>query len=176
MHKKLTALIASFAVSATMLFTAGAATAAPSTPALAPIPITGDFTDVLGGVGTFTGTFDLTSVAVQDGGLVGVGTLTGTLTDSAGAVIGTITQQVRLPLLAPRATCKILHLELGPLDLDLLGLVVHLDRIVLDITAQSGPGRLLGNLLCSIAQLLDGGAPLSQIALLLNRLIDILGG
>jgi hypothetical protein len=174
MHKKMTALFASLAVSATMLFTAGSATAAPSTPALAPIPVTGDFTDVLGGVGTFTGTFDLSSVAVQDGGLVAVGTLAGTLTDSAGAVIGTITQQVRLPL-APRGTCKILHLELGPLDLDLLGLVVHLDRVVLDITAQSGPGRLLGNLLCSIAHLLDGNGALDVIAGLLNRLIDILG-
>jgi len=173
MHKKLTALFASFAVSATMLFTAGAATAAPATPGLAPVPVTGDFTDVLGGVGTFTGTFDLSSVAVQDGGLVAVGSLTGTLTDSAGAVIGRIAQRVRLPL-APSGTCKILHLELGPLDLDLLGLVVHLDRVVLDITAQSGPGRLLGNLLCAIAHLLDGSGPLSQIAQLLNQLIGIL--
>jgi hypothetical protein len=34
-----------------------------------------------------------------------------------------------------------------PLDLNLLGLAIHLDRILLDITAQSGPGNLLGNLL-----------------------------
>jgi hypothetical protein len=174
MHKKLIALFASLAVSATMLFTAGAATAAPSTPGLAPVPVTGDFTDVLGGAGTFTGTFDLSRVVVQDGQLVAAGALTGTLTDSAGAVIGAIRQQVRLPL-APSGTCKILHLELGPLDLDLLGLVVHLDRIVLDITAQSGPGRLLGNLLCGIAHLLDGNGSLSVIAGLLNRLIDLLG-
>jgi len=46
---------------------------------------------------------------------------------------------------------------------------------VLDITAQSGPGRLLGNLLCAIAHLLDGSGPLSQIAQLLNQLIGILG-
>jgi hypothetical protein len=174
MHKKMVALFASLAVSASMLFTAGAATAAPPAPALDPIAVTGDFTDVLGGVGTFTGTFDLSRVAVQDGGLVAVGTLTGTLTDSAGAVIGTVTQQVRLPL-SPSGTCQILHLELGPLDLDLLGLVVHLDQVVLDITAQSGPGNLLGNLLCGIAGLLDGNSPLSVIARLLNQLIGLLG-
>jgi hypothetical protein len=60
-------------------------------------------------------------------------------------------------------TCDILHLTLGPLDLNLLGLMVHLDRVVLDITAQSGPGQLLGNLLwrspgCSTT---TGRSPLS---------------
>jgi hypothetical protein len=31
--------------------------------------------------------------------------------------------------------CPILHLELGPLDLNLLGLRVQLNQVVLDITA-----------------------------------------
>ena len=53
------------------------------------------------------------------------------------------------------ATCDILHLNLGPLDLDLLGLVIHLDEVVLDIVAESGAGNLLGNLLCAVAGLLD---------------------
>jgi hypothetical protein len=55
---------------------------------------------------------------------------------------------------------RILHLSLGPVDLNLLGLEVHLDNchngpITIDITAQSGPGNLLGNLLGSLAHLLD---------------------
>ena len=73
------------------------------------------------------------------------------------------------------ASCDILHLELGPLDLDLLGLVVHLDRVVLDITAQSGAGNLLGNLLCAITGLLDAGNLGTTLAGLLNRLIGVLG-
>ncbi len=72
---------------------------------------------------------------------------------------------------AQRAACDILHLTLGPLDLNLLGLQVHLDRVVLDIVAQSGAGNLLGNLLCAVAHLLDTGGTLSQ---LLNRLGQIL--
>jgi len=52
--------------------------------------------------------------------------------------------------------CPILHLDLGPLNLHLLGLNVHLNRVILDITATSGPGNLLGNLLCSVANLLNG--------------------
>jgi len=52
---------------------------------------------------------------------------------------------------------------------------VHVDRIVIDITAQPGPGNLLGNLLCAIAGLLDQpGAPLNIIADLLNSLLDLL--
>ena len=55
----------------------------------------------------------------------------------------------------------------------------HLDTVHLNITAQSGPGELVGNLLCAIANLLNGGLPLNtvlgQIAALLNQLLAILG-
>src|SRR5258705_1385652 len=131
------------------------------------VPITGTFTDALGGVGPFTGNFDIQRFVARNGQLLAVGTLTGTLTNSLGAVIGTITQQLILPVGAV-GTCDILHLTLGPLDLNLLGLQVHLDRVVLDIVAQSGPGQLLGNLLCAVANLLNNGGPLSGIASLLN--------
>ncbi len=52
-----------------------------------------------------------------------------------------------------QGACPVLHLDLGPLHLDLLGLVVDLNEVVLDITAQ--PGALLGNLLCSLTNLLS---------------------
>jgi hypothetical protein len=61
---------------------------------------------------------------------------------------------------------------LGPLDLDLLGLQVHLNQIVLDIDAAAGPGNLLGNLLCAVAGLLDN--PGAQLTRLLNDILGIL--
>ena len=77
-------------------------------------------------------------------------------------------------------TCAILHLELGPLNLTLLGLYVVLDNcangpITVDITGMTGPGNFLGNLLC---ELLGGGlinlqATLQQI---LNQIIGLLTG
>jgi hypothetical protein len=73
-------------------------------------------------------------------------TTTGTLTDSTGAVVGTATDTATTSV-AATGSCEILNLVLGPLDLDLLGLVVHLDQVVLNITAEQGPGNLLGNLL-----------------------------
>jgi hypothetical protein len=140
------------------------------------VPITGTFTDALGGVGQFTGTFDLKRFAVVDGQIAAVGTLTGTLTDSAGTVLGSIVRTITVLLdsAATQASCEILHLELGPLDLNLLGLEVHLNRIVLDITAVPGAGNLLGNLLCAIANLLNGGGALSAIVQLLNQILNAL--
>ena len=78
---------------------------------------------------------------------------------------------------AAAATCHILNLVLGPLDLNLLGLKIHLDKVVLTIDAEPGPGNLLGNLLCSVAGLLDGGLGglLGQLSNLLNRILGQLG-
>ena len=80
-------------------------------------------------------------------------------------------------VLAAAPACDVLHLVLAPLDLDLLGLQVHLDKVVLNIVAQSGAGQLLGNLLCAVVGLLDGGLGglLGRITNLLNRILAQLG-
>lgn len=75
-----------------------------------------------------------------------------------------------------QAVCDILHLVLRPIDLNLLGLRVHLSRVVLNIDAVSGPGNLLGNLLCAVAGLLDGGLQglLGRLTNLLNQILGTL--
>lgn len=108
-------------------------------------------------IGSFEGTLsDLRLVLVDDDELRAVGRFTGTLTDKAGNVVRKFTN---VPLSLPvdlensgpvGATCDILHLELGPLNLNVLGLIVRLNRVVLDIDAQAG-GGLLGDLLCALA-------------------------
>ena len=45
--------------------------------------------------------------------------------------------------------CQVLDLVLGPLHLDLLGLIVDLNQIHLQITADPA-GGILGSLLCSL--------------------------
>jgi len=67
-----------------------------------------------------------------------------------------------------------LHLDLGPLDLNLLGLHVHLNEVVLNIEAIPGAGNLLGNLLCAIAGLLDNVDLGGVLGNLLQNLIDAL--
>jgi hypothetical protein len=137
---------------------------------LAAVPVNG--TTATGG--TFVGTLDLARFAVRNNELVALGTLNGTIRDSSGAIVGTVRNAAaEVAVNAAKGSCSVLHLELGPVDLDLLGLQVHLNRVVLDITAVPGPGNLLGNLLCSIANLLNAQSPLSILSDALNGLLRI---
>jgi hypothetical protein len=85
-----------------------------------------------------------------------------------------LNQAVFIPLTSSEAlqaaTCEVLSLSLGPLDLNLLGLRVELDNcangpVTVDITAEP-EGGLLGSLLCGLANLLNGGNPNTLVALL----------
>ena len=80
------------------------------------------------------------------------------------------------------ASCSILSLALGPLDLNLLGLRVELNDcaagpVTVDITAIPG-GGLLGDLLCGLSNLLGGGAGAGSTAVqrLLFQVSQVLGG
>lgn len=125
------------------------------------------------GTHDFRGHFTIQKFVSRQGQLKAIGTLIGTYTDNMGNK-RSVTQQVAMPVSSITGTCKILHLVLGPLDLNLLGLMVHLNTVVLDITAQQG-GGLLGDLLCAVANLLHNGGSLSQITSLLNQILSIIG-
>jgi len=133
------------------------------------VPVTG----TTGKGGKFTGNFAVSRFQVVGDQIVAVGTLTGTVQNGVGNVIGTVLKTIRMIVNIQAASCDILHLELGPLDLDLLGLEVHLNRVVLDIDADP-TGGLLGALLCAVANLLDAGGPLAEIVGLLNQILALL--
>jgi hypothetical protein len=142
---------------------------------------------------TFAGHYRVNRFITTDSGKTkAVGKLTGTLTKKNGKTEQVAKKGVRMPVrpaastvsAAPAATgtvtpqvtgCQILDLVLGPLDLNLLGLVVHLDRVHLNITAVPGAGDLLGNLLCAVAGLLDSTQLLNLGTVLTNLLNAILG-
>jgi hypothetical protein len=87
---------------------------------------------------------------------------------------------------AQATSCQVLDLVINPINLNLLGLVVHTDTIHLNITAVPGAGNLLGNLLCGILGILNpptlptGGLTGAQLAQLLNAILGaltpVLGG
>ena len=171
MRLRLTLLAVLVTVAASLAAVTTSAAAAPAAP-----PATSSLTVPISFAqsgGTLNGVFTITSFAVNDAGqLVANGTFTGT------AVVGGITQTVTATpastAVTATGTCQILDLTLGPLHLDLLGLVVDLNQVHLTITAQQGPGNLLGNLLCAVANLLNGsGSPtaLQQIVNLLNQIL-----
>lgn len=170
---------------------AGAATAAPassgsrlassapaSTPGTLTSTVTGTFTNAAG-TGNFTGKFAPQKFSVVNGILQATGLLTGTLVDANGTQLGTVSRTVTIPVNTSNAAnaplaCGILNLTLGPLNLNLLGLVVTLNQVHLTITAVPGAGNLLGNLLCSLVGLLNGGGSLSAISALLNSILALL--
>jgi hypothetical protein len=140
--------------------------------------VTGTFSNA-DGQGTFVGTFTPQRFSVVNGVLDATGLLQGTMTDANGSQLGTVSQTATIPVDTTAAAgdavaCNILNLTLGPLNLDLLGLVVTLNQIHLTITAVPGPGNLLGNLLCAVANLLDGTGSLSAISALLNEILALL--
>jgi len=154
------------------LFFFTTALAAPATVSAQPrpnplvVPVTGT---APGGV--FNGTFQLQRFSDSQGQLVATGVLSGVLTTTTG-VTTSVLRTITLPAAVTQATCDILHLDLGPLSLDILGLQVDLSRIILDITAEAGAGNLLGNLLCAVANLLNNP---SGLARLLNSILALLG-
>ncbi len=152
-------------------------TIAPAAPAAAPkATISNTINAATPGGGTLTGTLSNLRFVNRNGNLDLTGNLTATLRNAAGTVIGSVTNlPIDLPLIGsqPAPSCRILDLTLGPLHLDLLGLIIDLNQVHLTITAQPGPGNLLGNLLCGVAHLLDSNANVNTLARLLNRLLGL---
>jgi hypothetical protein len=146
------------------------------------VPVTGSVTHVVSGLVTPIAKIDVQRFAVENGRAVAIASLQ----DATGKELAVA--PIPIDRAASRGSgasgysaqaqrsCRILHLELGPLDLNLLGLRIQLNRVVLDITAQRGPGNLLGNLLCAVAGLLDPAAPTATLVARLNRLLGFLLG
>jgi hypothetical protein len=171
--------------------TASAAPARQSLATAAPVDVTGTTPD-----GTaFAGTFTVTKFQAKGGVLYAVGNLTGQLgTQSVSRTVawpvdGASSNPASAQPTAFRQTpgaCSILTLNLGALDLNLLGLHVHLDPVHLLVEAVPGSGNLLGNLLCAVAGLLDnvggvgggglGGLLNGVLTAIANLLNGILGG
>jgi hypothetical protein len=175
---------------------------AETTSASRTVPVTGMVTNTFGGtVGTFSGAYNLQSVSSVAGEPVAIAILTGTITDARTGFPRPVVRTVTAPLDATTGdattgatsgamaadrtfaqvteSCPILDLSIGAVHLNLLGLVIHLDPVHLNITAEAGDGALLGNLLCTVAHLLDpdgsGGGGIGDIADIGGLLDTVLG-
>jgi hypothetical protein len=111
-------------------------------------------------------------------------TLTNGLTNLLNGALKTATSPaaVTSPLATTGGDTDILHLSVGPLDLNLLGLNVHLDNcsngpVTVDVIAHSGPGNLLGNLVTGLANLLNNSNPVAlghELTTLINDVTALL--
>jgi hypothetical protein len=97
--------------------------------------------------------------------------------DAGGTVVENVSTDTStlppLPLSSDRGSrCQILFLDVQPIFLDLLGLELQTSQITVDLTAVSGPNKLLGNLLCAVTGLLDNTGNGGGLAQGLNQLIS----
>lgn len=164
-----------------------------TSPARLVVPITGS---VESG-GSFTGSLSLQRFALREGRIVAVGAITGVATtpdstrsglratvelpvtvSEAGATGAAQVQKQRYaepgssgPRILLAQSCGVLNINIGGSTIDLLGLVVALDPVVLEVSGDSA--GVLGNLVCQILALLNNVVGLVG---LLNGLLGLLGG
>jgi len=128
---------------------------------------------------------NITSVALVNGVLTATGTATAVVHGQSVTVPFSAPVDVTAsPNPDPTDPCAILNLRLGPINLNLLGLVVQTSPICLVLTGFQN-GGLLGQLLCGLANGLHNGIPLvqyleslppEQLNTLLAGIVDILNG
>jgi hypothetical protein len=106
-------------------------------------------------------TVDVQRFFATKAGTSASGTATATLTPIGQHPV-TVNKPVRLAV-SRSSTCTVLTLTLEKLELDLLGLNVNLEKVVLNVTGQPH-GGVLGSLFCSLAHAKVKAARLSAAA------------
>jgi hypothetical protein len=150
------------------------------------LPIAG--TAIGHGKDTFTGTLSIERFAVRGDKIVAVGMVTGSVLDKSGNARGTaVVGQVEVPVqvgsapataassrMALAATsCDVLHLDLGAINLNLLGVQFVTTPITLDLTATSDAGGVLGQLICTALETVGNVVDLVGV---LNSILSLLTG
>jgi hypothetical protein len=178
MNRIRTAALAALMVCAVSLGAAGTASAAQQ-PAETPLTQTVNVTGTKG----LKGKLAIDRFATRNGKMVAIGTLTGTVrkngktkrikprTVSLPATLAGTASGAKSSQIPPiPGACTILNLSIAPINLNLLGLSVRTNQIDLRIDAVPGAGNLLGNLLCSVTNLLNPGGALGPLTGAINQL------
>ena len=142
----------------------------------------------LTGTKGFKGTYTIDRFTTRNGNMVAVGKVRGTMRKGgktrrvskngvimpasvAGAGPASLPSTANASQLPPIPdACEILNLVLGPITLNLLGLVVRTNQINVRIDAVPGEGNLLGNLLCAVTNLLNPTGAIGALTGAINQL------
>jgi len=133
--------------------------------------------------GTFTGTFTINRFEVRNNAVVAVGVVKGSIASAGSVLVGEVAAPVTVgaasaPAAASKAavaqqaaTCGVLHLDIGAMNLNVLGVMVATQPISIDVSGDSAAP--LGNLVCTIESTLNNVVGLVG---LLNQLLGVLTG
>jgi hypothetical protein len=117
---------------------------------------------------SFTSTLEVTEFAVENEKLVSIGLFT--VTDFEG---NTETTPVTLPVegMNADASCSVLTVTLGPLDLQVLGMLVNAETVQFVTVANPDKG-FSGVLLCGIVDAFNN-ADMNLVAMMLNEVLAL---
>src|SRR6266478_6920087 len=115
--------------------------------------------------GTFTGTFSISRFEVRDNAIVAIGVVRGSIDGAGSVLVGEVAAPVtvgaasaptaasKAAVVQQQATCGVLHLDIGAVNLNVLGVIVATQPISIDLSGDSAAP--LGNLVCTIESTLN---------------------
>jgi len=135
--------------------------------------------------GAFSGTLSIQRFEAQGGQVVAIGIVSGTVAGAGTALVGPVALPVQVgpggqgaaasnSLAAQQqaaATCQVLHLEVGAVNLNLAGVQVTTLPVSIDLSGDSASP--LGNLTCTILATLNN---VVGVVGLLNQLLGVVTG
>ena len=91
-----------------------------TTPRAITARVHGTFQDEAGGLGVLSGDMTVARFEVRNGTVTAIGEIVGALADSAGNVLGQVSQELALPVANVASTCNQLRMDLAATDADVL--------------------------------------------------------
>jgi hypothetical protein len=134
----------------------------------------GTFQDHAGGLGVLSGDMTVARFEVRNGIVTAIGEIVGALADSAGNVLGPVSQELALPVGNVASTCNQLRMDLAATDADVLQTMVHFDKEVAGFDSRDGTAPKALGALCTTGTLLRGKPTSDTLARALNDVVTAL--
>jgi len=119
----------------------------------------GTFQDQAGGLGVLSADMTVARFEDRNGTVTAIGRIVGALADSAGTVVGPVSQELALPVDNVASTCNQLRMDLAAIDADVRQTLVHFDGEVAGFDSRDGTTPRAMGALCAAESLLRGKKP-----------------
>ena len=134
----------------------------------------GTFQDQVGGLGVLSGDMTVARFEDRNGTVTAIGAIVGALADSAGNVLGPVSQELALPVGNVASTCNQLRMDLAATDADVRQTLVHFDKEVAGFDSRDGAAPKALGALCAAGSLLRGKPTPDALTRALNDVVNTL--
>jgi hypothetical protein len=122
------------------------------------------FVDERGGLGVLSGDLSLVRFEVRSGVLTAIARIDGALADSAGTLLGPVSEELALGVTNVGSTCNQLRMDLSAHDADVLGRRVHFDGQTAGFDSRDGATPRALGVLCTAATVLQARPSAAALA------------